>query len=215
MRKASFHLCIVVLVFSSFTFAQTDEPAFHRWTLKFGGGATIPTGESHDRLTTGWHFLGGGGINFNRRFGVLGEFQWNELGVTSSVVQTLGVPGADAHVMSVTANPFIKLSTGRVQPYIIGGVGYYRRTVDLTQPATQVVTFFDPFFGFVNGVVPTNQIIGTISRNAFGRECRCRDERSIQWRRLLRGGSLPPCRYAAYRNPVRSDQRGIPVVAGQ
>lgn len=37
---------------------------------------------------------------------------------------------------------------GTFDTYLIGGGGYYRRTVEFTQPAITTVTAFDPFFGF-------------------------------------------------------------------
>jgi len=57
------------------------------------------------------------------------------------------VPDGDAHVWSITVNPKLRLNpSGKVDPYIVGGVGYYRRTVHFTKPALVDVFIFDPFF---------------------------------------------------------------------
>ena len=57
----------------------------------------------------------------------------------------------------------------RVQPYVIAGGGWYRRTVDFTEPATGFVTVYDPWWGWIGDVaVPTNRLLGSVSRNAGG-----------------------------------------------
>jgi hypothetical protein len=51
----------------------------------------------------------------------------------------------------------------------VGGVGYYRRTVNFTQPALVNVTFLDPFFGFLfPGVIGTNQVLKTDTQSGIG-----------------------------------------------
>jgi opacity protein-like surface antigen len=154
---------------SSSTTTNNDDD-FHRFTFKAGGGWTPVTGELHDRLQNGGHFLVGAGYNFNRRFGALLEYQLNELGVRDNVVAALSVPAADARIWSITVNPQVKLiQRDRWDVYAIGGVGYYRRTVDLLEPTVAPVLVFDPFFGFVTPVlVPTSSVIGSIRRNGVG-----------------------------------------------
>lgn len=73
--------------------------------------------------------------------------------------------------MVITVNPKLRLNPhGRVDPYLVGGVGYYRRTVQFTKPAVvSVFFFFDPFFGvFFNTLVPANQVLGTITEGGVG-----------------------------------------------
>jgi hypothetical protein len=54
-------------------------------------------------------------------------------------------------------------------PYVVGGVGYYRRTVEFTRPALVSVFIFDPFFGdLFNTLVPANQVLGRITEDGVG-----------------------------------------------
>ena len=54
---------------------------------------------------------------------------------------------------------------GTVDPYFTGGVGYYRRTIQFTQPTVAPVDIFDPFFGFFffPTLVPANLVLGNIT----------------------------------------------------
>ncbi|HYZ84689.1 MAG TPA: hypothetical protein VE621_09815 [Bryobacteraceae bacterium] len=80
------------------------------------------------------------------------------------------VPDGNARIYSVTGNlKFPLAAIGRVEPYIIGGGGWYRRAVEFTEPATGIVTVFDPWWGWVGDVaVPTNRVLGSVSRDAGG-----------------------------------------------
>ena len=79
------------------------------------------------------------------------------------------MPGANSHVWSITAEPRIRFSPdNRIDPYIVGGVGYYRRVVQFTRPTLQPALIFDPFFGFFQGLIPADQVLGTITRNGVG-----------------------------------------------
>jgi hypothetical protein len=139
-----------------------------RPTFFFGGGPTFPNNRISDYLKTGFHFAAGGGIRLTDTFSLLGEFDYNQLGVEERALQILEVPDGNARVYSVTGNLKYNLAQGRVQPYIIGGAGWYRRTVEFTEPTTQVVTIFDPWWGYFNTVVPANQVLGSVTRDAAG-----------------------------------------------
>jgi hypothetical protein len=53
--------------------------------------------------------------------------------------------------------------------YALGGVGWYRRTVDFLQPTVGVIDIVDPWWGYVGSVVvPANQVLGSVTSNAFG-----------------------------------------------
>jgi opacity protein-like surface antigen len=91
------------------------------------------------------------------------------MAVTGSALRQLQAPDGNARVYSITGNIKVNvIPVGPVDVYAIGGGGWYRRTVEFTQPTTALVTVFDPFFGFYPVAVPANQVIGSISRNAGG-----------------------------------------------
>lgn len=161
--------CLLVLVLAFVTSAAAQN--LGRFTFNVGGGVTPLTGSLADRLSTGWHFQVGGGYNFTPMFGLNLEYQYNGLGVKSAVLRQLQVPDGNARIWSVTLNPVIRFGSeeSRVLPYIIGGGGYYKRTVDFTEPTTQFINIFDPWWGWIGPVeVPANRILGTVSRGGGG-----------------------------------------------
>ncbi len=155
-------ICLTTLLAS----AQTEQ----RFTFNAGGGFTPLVGDIGNRLHTGWHITGGAGIVVRGPFSLGGQFTYNGFGVNRGLLDLAAAPGGDAHVWSITAEPRLQLPfAAKVKPYVVGGVGYYRRVVHFTAPGLQQVTFFDPFLGFLfPGVVPANQVLATITRNGIG-----------------------------------------------
>jgi opacity protein-like surface antigen len=90
--------------------------------------------------------------------------------VSDKVVAEAKVPDGNAHLWSITVDPKLRLNPHhKIDPYVVGGVGYYRRTVEFTRPVLLSVVIFDPFFGgFFNTVVQTNQVLGDITRGGIG-----------------------------------------------
>ena len=81
----------------------------------------------------------------------------------------MGVPDGEARLYSLTLNPIVHLNPhGNFDAYIIGGGGYYHRTVEFTQPTVNTIVAFDPFFGFFPLDVPANQVVGSYSQNKGG-----------------------------------------------
>jgi hypothetical protein len=145
--------------------AQSERPV----AVNVGGGFSPLVGNLSNRLDNGWHVTGGVGFNVGP-LTIGPQFTYNGLGVSRSVLRQVGAPGGDAHVWSITADPRLQLPFAtKFKPYVIGGVGYYRRSVNFTRPALVPVTFLDPFFGFVYpGVIGTNQVLRTVTRNGIG-----------------------------------------------
>jgi opacity protein-like surface antigen len=112
----------------------------------------------------------GGGYNFTRLLSATLQYQYNGFGVNPSVLAAAQVPEGNSHLWSLTVDPKVRLhSGGKVKPFLVGGVGYYRRTVEFTQPTVAQAFFFDPFFGvFFNTLVPAHQVLGDIRRSGIG-----------------------------------------------
>jgi opacity protein-like surface antigen len=141
-----------------------------KFTFDIGGGFTEPVQHTPNRLDTGFNFNVGGGFNFTPHLGVIGEFGYNELGVTNAVLQRVGVPNGTGRIYSVTLNPIVHFNPrGRFDAYIVGGGGYYRRTIEFTEPSVITVTAFDPFFGvFFPANIPANTVLGSFTQNKGG-----------------------------------------------
>jgi opacity protein-like surface antigen len=148
--------------------AWTAEPT--GWTFEFTAGAGIPTGDLSSRLTTGWDVDVGAGYQFNSVLGLLGELGFGRLGIPSDLLQQLQAPDGRGKVWSLTLDPVIRFAlTRRFDGYVTGGAGWYRRTVELTAPTTQVIDVVDPLYGDLGPVyIPTDQVLSSTTRTSFG-----------------------------------------------
>src|ERR1700716_323686 len=80
------------------------------------------------------------------------------------------MPNGDPHMFSLTVGPVWHFSIARnVRGYVLGGVGWYQRTVNFTQPTTGVIDIIDPWWGYLgSAVVQANQVLGSVRDNALG-----------------------------------------------
>lgn len=150
--------------------AQTNstDPTYRKWTVVAGAGVTIPTGPISNSLSNGWNITGGAGYYFTRNFAVIPELTYSGLGVQNSVIQSLGVPGANSHIWAWTLNPEVRFRTSkRLGFYLIGGPGYYRRILNLTAPIIQS-GYAGGYYGYYPVQYVTNQNISTIERVGWG-----------------------------------------------
>jgi Outer membrane protein beta-barrel domain len=160
-------LCAALLLTTGVAAGQDEG---HHWTANIGAGYTPLVGDMHDDLNDGWNLTFGGGYRFNSFFSFEGEAMYDGLGVPTKLLDRFSVPAGNAHVWVVTAEPRVDFAPHRrFSPYILLGFGYYRRTVNFTQPTVAAVDVFDPFFfGFFPVLVPANEILGTIVRDGIG-----------------------------------------------
>jgi hypothetical protein len=158
--------CLLALnLWAATAFAQSDQ-----WMVDFSGAAAPTVGVTNDHLKTGWNIDLGAERTFAHGVGLRGDFGYYRLGVTDQALRTLSVPNGDAHMFSLTAGPTWHFPIGsRVGGYVLGGVGWYRRTVEFLQPTVAVIDIIDPWWGYVGSeIVPASQILGSVSNNAFG-----------------------------------------------
>lgn len=155
------------LAFAAMALAQEEG---HKWSANVGAGFTPLIGALDKRLDNGWHITFGGGYRVTSHLTLGGQVMYNGLGVSRGVLNEFGVPDGNAHIWAFTAEPKLSLAPGHhFSPYLVGGVGYYRRVVQFTQPTVAAITVFDPFFfGFFPVLVPADQVLGTITRDGIG-----------------------------------------------
>lgn len=156
-----------VLFAATMGFAQNG---IYHLNFELGGGVTPTEGQTSHDLTTGWNGLAGVSYRFDEPFAVRLELMYNGLGISQSALNRIDVPDGNAHIWSLTLDPVVHLGqVGPFSPYVIFGGGFYRRTVQFTKSTTTVVTVYDPWWGYIGpAVVPTNQVLGTVTRNAGG-----------------------------------------------
>jgi len=122
-----------------------------------GAGLNVPVGNAARDYTPSWTISAGAGINLNRTFGILGEFHYDHMGVTSGAIDyeynnllewieqngydpsELAGFDANAHVLSLSINPIINFSdqNSRLGAYVTGGGGWYRKSTNFTLPTAQ------------------------------------------------------------------------------
>jgi opacity protein-like surface antigen len=141
----------------------------NKFTFNIGGGFTEPVRHTDGRLNTGFNITAGAGVNLAPQVGVIGEFGYNQLDLSDAALSLAGVPAGSTRIYSLTLNPIVRFNPrGRFDAYVVGGGGYYRRTVEFTQPTTATVTAFDPFYGFFPALVPANVVLGSFIQNKGG-----------------------------------------------
>jgi opacity protein-like surface antigen len=161
-------LIAVPLLAAAMSARAQDE---RRFTVNAGAGFSPLVGQISDRLNNGWHVTVGGGYRFTRHFETNLQFTYNGFGVKPLVLQEADVPAANSHLWSLTVNPKLRLHpVGRLDPYFTGAVGYYRRTIQFTQPTLAPIDIFDPFFGFFffPTLVQANIVLGNVTRGGVG-----------------------------------------------
>jgi long-subunit fatty acid transport protein len=150
--------------------AANASAQMRNWTFDFSAGGAPTVGDISNRLTSGWNVGVGGEYHVNDMLGIRGDFGYYGLGVADQALHALQMPNGDARLLSLTVGPVWHFPIARmVRGYAIGGVGWYRRTVNFTQPTIGVIDIIDPWWGYLgSAVVPANQVLGSVSDNALG-----------------------------------------------
>ena len=166
----------------NYTDSHTNADGSSKYTFFAGGGFNLPTGGTHNYLTTGWNVQFGGGRNFNKTFGLLAQFDYDHFGFQTATLNNLlaiynslgatdqnGAPltqlGGASHVWSLTLDPIVNYYTSDTWgAYAIAGVGFYHKTANFTIPG--VGQACDPYYGCF--YVQSNQTIDKYTSNAVG-----------------------------------------------
>jgi hypothetical protein len=140
-----------------------------RFAFNLGAGFTEPVGNTGRFLDTGWSLQAGGGINFSPYFGTLIDVGYNSFGINSTTLSNLGFPDGGVHVLTATLDPIVHLTPkSHVDIYLTGGGGLFHRYQEFSQPSTEAVEGFNPFFGFYTTLLPVNQVLASYSTNKPG-----------------------------------------------
>jgi hypothetical protein len=162
--------------------SHTNSDGSPKYSFFAGGGFGLPTGGTHNYLTTGWGLQFGGGRNFNKRFGVALQFDYDHFGFqTNTLNNLLGIYnslgaedqngdaltqlGGSSHIWSFTIDPRYTFHEGdKTGAYVVGGFGFYHKTATFTIPA--IGEYCDPFYGCYE--YQANQPIDSYTSNAPG-----------------------------------------------
>ena len=101
-------------------------------------GANVPNGDYSDGAKTGLVANGFVGLGTGR-FGLRGELFWSRSDLDNAIIRKVGevvLPSdgvgnvtGDVNMIGASANLVLPLTQSTVKPYLIGGVGVYRRRV--------------------------------------------------------------------------------------
>jgi hypothetical protein len=131
-----------------------------KFTFQLDAGFTQPVGNTGRNLDTGWNIGTGAGMNLNSFVGAMIDVNYNSLGISSTTLTNIGVPGGNVNVFSATFDPIVHLTPhSHFDLYVSGGGGLYHRYEDFSAPGSG--NAFNPFFG-------GNQILASSSVNKPG-----------------------------------------------
>ena len=155
---------LAVIAMAVPSFAQS------RFTVSMGGGPTVPGKHTGRHFDTGFNLTAGVGVHPARAFGLMAEFGFYNMAINRTSLTNIGVPNGSGRMYSLTLNPMVHLvPRGIFDVYLTGGAGYYRRTIEFTQPSSAIATGFDPFYGaFFPVEIPTTTVLGSFTQNKGG-----------------------------------------------
>lgn len=148
----------------------------NKYTFEAGGGFTVPVGGTHYYASPSWKFQVGGGRNFNKKFGVLLQYDYDKFGMQSNALNKqlalynnlgagLSQLNGSVHDWSFTLNPVYNFfQADAIGAYVVGGVGFYHKYTQFTTPVQG--TCFDPFYGYY--LCSANAPVDWYTSNAFG-----------------------------------------------
>jgi|GEM_PF-1110650 len=141
------------------SYAPSEDFDFHKYSFAAGGGFNVPAGDTAKYQTTGWNILIAGGRNLNKILGGQVQYNYDHFGIPANQLNLVGEPNGDVHIWSFSADPYVNLpSRGKAGAYAIGGVGFYRKVTEFTEPYTSCYYY----------CYSSNVVVAHFSNNAFG-----------------------------------------------
>lgn len=138
------------------------QRTFNSLAFEVGVGAVAPTDKTY--ITWGGNFTVGGGVNFNKRFALLAEYQFMSNKLPGAIIAETGANGGHAHIWSLTLDPVVSLFPHSENDiYVTGGGGFYRKVTSFTNPQ---LSYFCSFYYCAPGY--SNQVVGHFSSNQGG-----------------------------------------------
>lgn len=144
------------------------------YNFNIGSGPGVPLGTTGDFAGTSYNFVAGGGPNLLPHLKLNAEFMFQGLPIHQSIVNQIGVSKVKGRLYSLTGNLIFGHSIGGSKnAYLIGGGGWYRRTVEAQQTVLQAGERCEPIWTWwnvqcVNGIFPTDTTIGSSTSSAAG-----------------------------------------------
>jgi len=147
---------------------------YKKWSFNVGGGANLPYG------TTSKYVRGGGGVidvgaarNYSRYFAFRLDFQFDNLPLRSSALQSAQAPGANSHSYALMLDPIINIPASKNWGgYIVFGPAFQHRSGKLDSSAAVPGSSCNGFFTWWGhcyaGNLPIDGNFLHSSQNEFG-----------------------------------------------
>jgi hypothetical protein len=163
--------------------SHTNADGSNKYTFFAGGGFTLPVGGTHNDLGTSFDFQFGGGRNFNKRIGVMLQFDYDRFGFQQATLNNLlnniynnpNDPGTDdagftslggtSHIWSFTLDPVYTFTQpeAKIGAYATAGVGFFHKVADFTTPTTGEEVYFGELIQY-----QANEVVDSYVSNAVG-----------------------------------------------
>jgi hypothetical protein len=144
------------------------------YNFNIGAGPGFPLARTGDFAGTSYNFVAGGGPNLLPHLKMNAEFMFQGLPIHQSIIDRIGVSKVKGRLYSLTVNLMVGAPLGVSKSvYLIGGGGWYRRTVEAQQTVLQAGEKCEPIWVWwnvqcVNGIFPTDVTIGSSTSSAGG-----------------------------------------------
>ncbi len=188
VRGIGVALAVVVLAMTCrYASSQAKPSAFEQYpednprgNVHLGAPIVIPLNPTARAVHLGFGVNVGGGYNFTRKHGLVGEFLWNDLFPTNEALAKIRTALNDRTIdmsvglTNITANYRYELRGRNLGTYFLGGAGLYYRHTSLSKEVTAgkniKCTPTWEWWGFTctGGFVTENQTIGSWSASAPG-----------------------------------------------
>jgi hypothetical protein len=149
---------------------------YRKGTFFMGGGFNFPVSETDTYLNSSGSMVIGGGRNITEATAIQVEWTHNWLGIDPAVLEraesdSVQFSNAYASNWSMTLNLVRRLNPKNdIVPWITGGIGYYKRNLQLTQDVlVYYPPIWDPWWGWIDGGWgPGEAITGNRETYGFG-----------------------------------------------
>jgi len=151
----------------------TLPSAAQGYNLNIGGGPGFPLSRTNDFAHTSYNFVVGGGPNLIPHVKLDTEFMFHGIPVQHNIIHQFGLSDVKGRLYSLTGNLIVGSSIGgRKNAYLIGGGGWYRRTIEAKQTVLSVGEVCEPWWWWdaqcVNGIVRSEVTVGSRTSSAGG-----------------------------------------------
>jgi outer membrane protein with beta-barrel domain len=167
---------LVLLAFCGFIASASAQSSFNRFNFTAGGGVGIGRGDVASYVGNSLHGVAGGGINFNRLFGMDAEYMYYNLDFKPSLMKSQSLADQSGRMQSISLDGIVTVPRhfGKLGAYGIFGVGFYRRSVSVPSRLLGPGTIYQPAWRWwdlqraADGSLIPGQTMSSNSKDAGG-----------------------------------------------